>query len=79
MSKKSFLRKAPSRQLVTVSSKVRRIHLVRRQGPFDPITGDVAGRRIQEQTKQGLRNVEAILRAGGERDEKVVRRHVHSR
>ena len=35
------------------------------QGPFDPATGDVVGETIQEQTRQCLRNVEAILEAAG--------------
>jgi 2-iminobutanoate/2-iminopropanoate deaminase len=35
------------------------------QGPFHPITGDVVGSTIQEQTAQCLRNVEAILHAAG--------------
>ena len=35
------------------------------QGPFDPTTGEVAGETIQEQTRQCLRNVEAILQAAG--------------
>jgi 2-iminobutanoate/2-iminopropanoate deaminase len=35
------------------------------QGPFDPATGDVVGETIQEQTRQSLRNVEAILGAAG--------------
>ena len=35
------------------------------QGPFDPATGEVAGETIQDQTRQCLRNVEAILRAAG--------------
>ena len=35
------------------------------QGPFDPTTGDVVGETIQEQTRQCLRNVEAILAAAG--------------
>ena len=35
------------------------------QGPFDPKTGEVVGDTIQEQTRQCLRNVEAILVAGG--------------
>jgi 2-iminobutanoate/2-iminopropanoate deaminase len=42
------------------------------QGPFDPATGEVAGPSIQEQTRQCLRNVEAVLRAGGSSLEKVV-------
>lgn len=42
------------------------------QGPFDPATGKVAGETIQEQTRQCLRNVEAILRAAGSSLERVV-------
>ena len=33
------------------------------QGPFDPATGDLIGETIQEQTRQCLRNIEAILMA----------------
>jgi 2-iminobutanoate/2-iminopropanoate deaminase len=35
------------------------------QGPFDAVSGDVVGETIQEQTRQCLTNVEAILRAAG--------------
>jgi 2-iminobutanoate/2-iminopropanoate deaminase len=35
------------------------------QGPFDPTTGEVVGETIEEQTRQCLRNVEAILAAAG--------------
>ena len=35
------------------------------QGPFDPATGAIVGDTIQEQTRQAMRNVEAILRAAG--------------
>ena len=35
------------------------------QGPFDPTTGDVVGETIQEQTRQCLKNVQAILDAAG--------------
>ena len=42
------------------------------QGPFDPKTGDVVGTSIQEQTRQCLRNVEAILVAAGSSMAKVV-------
>lgn len=42
------------------------------QGPFDPTTGDVVGTNIQEQTRQCLRNVEAILAAAGSTLSKVV-------
>ena len=42
------------------------------QGPFDPATGDVVGETIEEQTRQCLRNVEAILEAAGSTIEDVV-------
>lgn len=42
------------------------------QGPFDPSTGEVRGAAIQEQTRQCLTNVEAILKAAGSSLAKVV-------
>ena len=42
------------------------------QGPFDPASGDVVGTTIQEQTAQCLKNVQAILEAGGSSLDKVV-------
>ena len=42
------------------------------QGPFDPGTGEVCGESIQEQTRQCLRNVSAILSAAGTSLAKVV-------
>jgi 2-iminobutanoate/2-iminopropanoate deaminase len=42
------------------------------QGPFDPITSDVIGGSIQEQTAQCLRNIKAILVAANSSLEKVV-------
>jgi 2-iminobutanoate/2-iminopropanoate deaminase len=42
------------------------------QGPFDPATGDVVGETIEEQTRQCLRNVEAILEAAGSTIDDVV-------
>ena len=34
-------------------------------GPFDPQTGAIVGATIQEQTRQCLRNIDAILAAAG--------------
>ena len=34
------------------------------QGPFDPVTGAIVGTTIQEQTRQCLTNIQAILEAG---------------
>jgi len=42
------------------------------QGPFDPVTGNVVGETIQDQTGQCLRNVEAILHAAGSSIDNVV-------
>jgi 2-iminobutanoate/2-iminopropanoate deaminase len=42
------------------------------QGPFEPATGAVVGTTIQEQTRQALKNIEAILKAAGSSMEKVV-------
>ncbi|HXA36656.1 MAG TPA: Rid family hydrolase [Steroidobacteraceae bacterium] len=42
------------------------------QGPFDPVTGQVVGESIQEQTAQSMRNVAAILTAAGSSLAKVV-------
>jgi 2-iminobutanoate/2-iminopropanoate deaminase len=42
------------------------------QGPFDPATGVVVGETIQEQTRQALKNCDAILRAAGSSMAKVV-------
>ena len=42
------------------------------QGPFDPVTGDVVGVTIQEQTRQCLKNIQAILEAGGSSMENIV-------
>lgn len=42
------------------------------QGPFDPVTGQVVGATIQQQTAQCLKNVEAILQATGSSLDKVV-------
>jgi 2-iminobutanoate/2-iminopropanoate deaminase len=42
------------------------------QGPFDPATGSIVGSTIQEQTRQVLRNCDAILQAAGSSMDKVV-------
>ena len=41
------------------------------QGPFDPASGAIVGSTIQEQTRQAMRNVEAILVAAGSSLERV--------
>ena len=42
------------------------------QGPLDPATGAIVGDTIQEQTRQALRNVEAILDAAGSSMDRIV-------
>jgi 2-iminobutanoate/2-iminopropanoate deaminase len=42
------------------------------QGPFDSLTGNVVGETIQEQTRQCLKNIEAILIAANSSVDKVV-------
>ena len=42
------------------------------QGPFDPGTGAVLGGTIQEQVRQCLTNIQAILEAAGSSIEKIV-------
>src|ERR1700691_163764 len=41
-------------------------------GPHDPVTGKIVGETIQEQTRQCLENVSAILKAAGTSLEQVV-------
>jgi 2-iminobutanoate/2-iminopropanoate deaminase len=41
-------------------------------GPQDPVSGKIAGDTIQEQTRQCLQNVSAILEAAGSSLERVV-------
>ena len=40
-------------------------------GPHDPATGKIAGETVQEQTRQCLKNISAILRAAGSSLDKV--------
>ena len=41
-------------------------------GPYDPVSGKIVGNTIQEQTRQCLKNVSAILEAAGTSLEGVV-------
>ena len=41
-------------------------------GPLDPVSGKIVGETIQEQTRQCLQNISAILRAAGSSLEQVV-------
>jgi len=46
-------------------------------GPFDPLSGEVVGHSIAEQTEQTLKNIGAILEAAGARMADVVKATVH--
>ncbi|HEV2110549.1 MAG TPA: Rid family hydrolase, partial [Gammaproteobacteria bacterium] len=65
--------KAP-KSLASYSQAVRAggLVFVSGQGPFDAATGERRGETIQEQTRQCLTNIEAILKAAGSSMEKVV-------
>lgn len=47
------------------------------QGPTNPATGKIAGETIEEQTRQVLENIKAILEAGGATMADVVKSSVH--
>jgi len=57
--------RAPSSAHYSQAVRAAGLVFVAGQGPFDPDTGDVVGTTIQEQTRQCLRNVSAILEAAG--------------
>jgi 2-iminobutanoate/2-iminopropanoate deaminase len=47
------------------------------QGPLDPVTGQIVGENIEEQTKRVLENIKAILEAGGATMADVVKANAH--
>ena len=47
------------------------------QGPLDPVTGQVVGDTIEEQTARVLENIKAILEAGGATMADVVKVSAH--
>jgi 2-iminobutanoate/2-iminopropanoate deaminase len=63
---------APSSPSYSQAVRANGFVFVSGQGPFDPATGEVVGETIQDQTRQCLRNVEAILKAAGCTMEDVV-------
>lgn len=63
---------APTSPAYSQAVKAAGLVFVSGQGPFDPLTGDVRGETIQEQTRQCLTNVAAVLVASGSSMEKIV-------
>lgn len=63
---------APKFPIYSQAIKAAGLIFVSGQGPFDPITGDVRGTTIQEQTRQCLTNVEAVLKAADSSLAKIV-------
>jgi 2-iminobutanoate/2-iminopropanoate deaminase len=63
---------APSSSLYSQAVKAGGLIFVSGQVGQDPSTGQLAGSTIQEQTRQCLKNIEAILKAAGSSREKIV-------
>jgi 2-iminobutanoate/2-iminopropanoate deaminase len=63
---------APQNPHYSQAVKAAGLIFVSGQGPFDPATGAIVGVTIQEQTRQSLANVQAIVEAAGSSLERVV-------
>jgi len=63
---------APRSPVYSQAVKAAGLIFVAGQGPYDPVTGAVIGSTIQEQTRQCLKNIEAILEAAGSSMNQVV-------
>ena len=64
--------KAPQSAAYSQAVKTAGLVFVSGQGPFHPQTGEVVGTSIQEQTRQCLLNIQAILMAAGSTMDQVV-------
>lgn len=63
---------APHNPMYSQAIKAGGLIFVSGQGPFDPASGAIVGTTIQEQTRQCLTNIEAILAAGGSALDRLV-------
>ena len=63
---------APRSPAYSQAVKAAGLIFVSGQGPLDPNTGDVVGANIQEQLRQCLTNISAILTAAGSSLDKIV-------
>jgi 2-iminobutanoate/2-iminopropanoate deaminase len=63
---------APQNSSYSQAVKAAGLIFVSGQGPFDPVSGAIVGATIQEQTRQCLTNIQAILEAGGSSLDRIV-------
>jgi 2-iminobutanoate/2-iminopropanoate deaminase len=63
---------APSSTMYSQAVRASGFVFVSGTGPQDPVTGKIAGDTIQEQTRQCLQNVSAVLEAAGSSLDRVV-------
>jgi 2-iminobutanoate/2-iminopropanoate deaminase len=64
--------KAPFNPLYSQAVKAVGLVFVSGQGPYDPGSGAIVGTTIQEQTRQCLTNIQAIVEAAGSSLDKIV-------
>ena len=63
---------APTSAAYSQAVKAAGLIFVSGQGPFNALTGEVVGESIQEQTRQCLNNISAILTAADSSIDKIV-------
>jgi 2-iminobutanoate/2-iminopropanoate deaminase len=63
---------APQSPVYSQAVKAAGLVFVSGQAAFDPVTGELVGTTIQEQTRQCLKNLSAILDAAGSSLDRVV-------
>ncbi|HEY8868167.1 MAG TPA: RidA family protein [Candidatus Limnocylindrales bacterium] len=64
--------RAPQNPNYSQAIKAGGLIFVSGQGPFDPESGAIVGTTIQEQTRQCLANIKAVLDAGGSALDRIV-------
>jgi 2-iminobutanoate/2-iminopropanoate deaminase len=64
--------KAPQNPGFSLAVRAGGLIFVSGQGPFDPESGAIVGSTVQEQTRQCLTNIRAILEAAGSSLDRVV-------
>jgi 2-iminobutanoate/2-iminopropanoate deaminase len=63
---------APQTPIYSQATKAAGLVFVSGQTPVDPASGQIVGGNVQEQTRQCLKNVSAILEAAGSSLDKIV-------